>query len=65
MCAGAISLARVERLVFAAPDPKTGAAGGVIDLYASAVVNHRPEVESGLLAADAGELLASFFADRR
>jgi tRNA(adenine34) deaminase len=65
MCAGAISLARVERLVFAAPDPKTGAAGGVIDLYASAVVNHRPEVESGLLAADAGELLAAFFAERR
>jgi tRNA(adenine34) deaminase len=65
MCAGAISLARVDRLVFAAPDPKTGAAGGVIDLYASAVVNHRPEVEYGLLAADAGELLASFFAERR
>ncbi len=65
MCAGAISLARVERLVFAAPDPKTGAAGGVIDVYGSAVVNHRPAVESGLLAADAGELLASFFAERR
>jgi tRNA(adenine34) deaminase len=65
MCAGAISLARVERLVFAAPDPKTGAAGGVIDLYSSAVLNHRPEVESGLLAADAGELLVAFFAERR
>jgi tRNA(adenine34) deaminase len=65
MCAGAISLARVERLVFAAPDPKTGAAGGVIDVFASAVVNHRPQVESGLLAADAGELLVAFFAERR
>jgi tRNA(adenine34) deaminase len=65
MCAGAISLARVERLVFAAPDPKTGAAGGVIDVFASAVVNHRPQVESGLLAADAGELLVAFFSERR
>jgi tRNA(adenine34) deaminase len=65
MCAGAISLARVERLVFAAADPKTGAAGGVIDLYSSAVVNHRPEIKSGLLAADAGELLVTFFAERR
>ena len=65
MCAGAISLARVERLVFAAPDPKTGAAGGVIDVFASAVVNHRPAIESGLLAAEAGEQLAAFFAERR
>ena len=68
MCAGAISLARVPRLVFAAPDPKGGAAGGVLDLYqppAAAVLNHRPAVESGLLAAEAGELLSGFFAARR
>jgi tRNA(adenine34) deaminase len=65
MCAGAIALARVERLVFAAPDPKSGAAGGVIDVFASGVVNHRPAVESGLLAEEAGGLLASFFASRR
>jgi len=68
MCAGAISLARVPRLVFAASDPKGGAAGGVLDLYqppAAAVLNHRPAVESGLLAAEAGELLSGFFAARR
>ena len=68
MCAGAISLARVPRLVFAASDPKGGAAGGMFDLYqppAAAVLNHRPAVESGLLAAEAGELLSGFFAARR
>ena len=66
MCAGAIALARVPRLVFAATDPKTvSAAGGVIDLFSEPVVNHRPIVESGLLAAEAAALLESFFADRR
>jgi tRNA(adenine34) deaminase len=65
MCAGAISLARVERLVFAASDPKTGAAGSVIDVFASAAVNHRPSVESGLLAGEASAQLASFFSSRR
>ena len=65
MCAGAIALARVPRLVFAAADPKTGAAGSVIDLFSEPVVNHRPAVESGLLAAEAAALLESFFADRR
>jgi tRNA(adenine34) deaminase len=68
MCAGAISLARVPRLVYGATDPKGGAIGGVIDLYAppsSAVLNHRPEVERELLAGESAELLASFFAERR
>ena len=65
MCAGAIALARVPRLVFASADPKTGAAGGVIDLFAEPVVNHRPTVESGLLAAEAAALLESFFSTRR
>ena len=65
MCAGAIALARVPRLVYAAPDPKAGAAGSVLDLFASGAVNHRPEVEGGLLGDQAGELLASFFAERR
>jgi tRNA(adenine34) deaminase len=65
MCAGAISLARVPRLVFAAADPKGGAAGSVIDLFSERVVNHRPAVESGLLAAEAAALLTSFFAARR
>jgi tRNA(adenine34) deaminase len=68
MCAGAISLARVPRLVYGTGDPKGGAAGGVIDLYAppaSAALNHRPAVERGLLAAEAAALLEAFFADRR
>ena len=65
MCAGAIALARVPRLVFGAADPKTGAAGGVIDLFAEPVVNHRPAVTSGLLEAEAAVLLESFFAARR
>jgi tRNA(adenine34) deaminase len=65
MCAGAIALARVPRLVYAAPDPKGGAVGGVIDLFAEPVVNHRPEVESGLLAEEAAALLEAFFSARR
>lgn len=68
MCAGAISLARVPRLVYAAADPKGGALGGVVDLYAepgAAVLNHHPEVEAGVLAGEAGELLRQFFASRR
>jgi tRNA(adenine34) deaminase len=65
MCAGAISLARVPRLVYGAADPKGGAVGTVTDLYAEPVVNHRPAVESGLLAEESAALLASFFAARR
>jgi tRNA(adenine34) deaminase len=65
MCAGAIALARVPRLVYGAPDPKGGAVGTVIDLYAEPVVNHRPRVEGGLLAEDAAALLESFFSARR
>jgi tRNA(adenine34) deaminase len=68
MCAGAIALARVPRLVFGAPDPKGGAAGTVVDLYSepeSAVLNHRPAVESGLLADESAALLQAFFASRR
>jgi tRNA(adenine34) deaminase len=65
MCAGAIALARVPRLVFAAPDPKGGAAGGVVDLFGEAVVNHRPLVEGGLLEDEAAALLESFFGARR
>src|SRR6266545_838258 len=56
MCAGAIALARVPRLVYGAPDPKGGAVGTVIDLYAEPVVNHRPEVEGGLLAEESASL---------
>ncbi len=65
MCAGAIVLARVPRVVFAAPDPKAGAAGSVFDLLAEPRLNHRPEVVGGLLEAEAGELLREFFAERR
>jgi tRNA(adenine34) deaminase len=65
MCAGAISLARVPRLVYGAADPKGGAVGTVTDLYAEPVMNHRPLVEGGLLAEESAALLESFFAARR
>ncbi len=65
MCAGAIVLARVPRVVFAASDPKAGAAGSVIDLLDVPQFNHRPAVAGGLLAAESGELLRAFFAGRR
>jgi tRNA(adenine34) deaminase len=65
MCAGAIVLARVPRVVFGAWDPKAGAAGSVLDVLADARLNHRPEVAGGLLAEDCGALLSSFFAGRR
>jgi tRNA(adenine34) deaminase len=65
MCAGAISLARVPRLVYGAADPKGGAVGGVVDLFAEPVVNHRPTVEGGLLADESAALLESFFSGRR
>lgn len=65
MCAGAITLARVPRLVYGAADPKGGAVGSVIDLFAEPVVNHRPAVEDGLLADESAALLASFFSSRR
>jgi tRNA(adenine34) deaminase len=65
MCAGAISLARVPRLVYGAADPKGGAVGGVVDLFAESVVNHRPAVEAGLLGEESDALLESFFSARR
>jgi tRNA(adenine34) deaminase len=65
MCAGAIVLARVSRVVFGATDHKAGAAGSVLDVLAEPRLNHRPEVASGLLAADSADLLQSFFGDRR
>ena len=65
MCAGAIVLARVPRVVFGAWDPKAGAAGSVLDILAQPQLNHRPEVAGGLLAQECGELLTSFFARRR
>jgi tRNA(adenine34) deaminase len=65
MCAGAITLARVPRLVYGTADPKGGAVGSVIDLFAEPVVNHRPSVEGGLLAGESAALLEAFFSDRR
>ena len=65
MCAGAIVLARVPRVVYAAPDPKAGAAGSVLDVLGEPALNHRPEVAGGLLAEDAAGLLRKFFGLRR
>ncbi len=65
MCAGAIVAARIERLVFAARDLRFGAVRSKFRLADSDLLNHRVRVEEGLLAADAAELLAGFFADRR
>ncbi|HEX9276087.1 MAG TPA: tRNA adenosine(34) deaminase TadA [Casimicrobiaceae bacterium] len=65
MCAGAIMHARVRRLVFGARDPKTGACGSVIDLFAEARLNHHTRVTGELLATECGALLSAFFAARR
>jgi tRNA(adenine34) deaminase len=65
MCAGAIVLARVPRVVYAADDPKAGAAGSVLNVLAEPRLNHRPAVAGGLLAEEAAELLRAFFASRR
>jgi tRNA(adenine34) deaminase len=65
MCAGAIVLARVPRVVYGADDPKAGAAGSILNVLAEPRLNHRPAVASGLLADESGELLRSFFASRR
>ena len=65
MCAGAIVLARVPRVVFGATDRKAGAAGSVLDVLGEPRLNHRPQVDGGLLAAESAELLESFFAARR
>ena len=65
MCAGAIVLARIPRVVFGTRDPKTGAAGSVLDVLAEPRLNHRPQVQTGLLAGECADLLRSFFASRR
>lgn len=65
MCAGAIVLARVRRLVYGADDPKAGAAGSIFNIVEHPALNHSPEVRAGVMAAEASELLREFFAMRR
>jgi tRNA(adenine34) deaminase len=65
MCAGAIVLARIERLVFAAHDPKAGMCGSLGNLVQDERLNHRVAVESGVLADESGELLREFFREKR
>jgi tRNA(adenine34) deaminase len=65
MCAGAVMHARVARVVFGAPDPKTGACGGVVDLFGEPRLNHHTRVEGGVLAPECSDLLRTFFATRR
>jgi tRNA(adenine34) deaminase len=65
MCAGAIQHARIRRVVFAARDPKTGACGSVVDLFAEPRLNHHATVTDGVLAAECGAMLSQFFAERR
>src|SRR3954469_5176863 len=65
MCAGAIVLARVPRVVYGCADPKAGAAGSVLDVLAEERLNHRPEVIAGVRAEECAALLRAFFATRR
>jgi tRNA(adenine34) deaminase len=65
MCAGAIVLARIPRVVYGTADPKAGAAGSVLDVLAEPRLNHRPAVTSGVLAPECAALLVEFFAARR
>jgi tRNA(adenine34) deaminase len=65
MCAGALVLARVSRVVFGAPDPKAGAVGSLWDVVRDRRLNHRPEVVGGVLADECGAVLSAFFEARR
>jgi tRNA(adenine34) deaminase len=65
MCAGALVLARIPRIVFGAHDPKAGAAGSVLNLLGLPQLNHRPDHQGGLLAEESASLLRAFFAGRR
>lgn len=65
MCSGAMLHARIDRVVFGAPDPKTGTAGSVLDLFASKQINHQTSVEGGIMSEECGQLLRDFFKGRR
>jgi tRNA(adenine34) deaminase len=65
MCSGAMMHARLSRIVYGAPDPKTGACGSVVDMFAQEKLNHHSAVEGGVLAEDCANLLKAFFAERR
>ena len=65
MCAGAIVLARLDRVIFGAVDPKAGACGSTLDLFATQTLNHRPRVTSGVLREDCADMLSSFFYELR
>lgn len=65
MCVGAMLHARLKRVVFGAPDPKTGAAGSVLDLFANPRLNHQTQVQGGLMAVECGAMLQDFFQQRR
>ena len=65
MCAGAMLHARVDRIVYGAPDPKTGAAGSVLDVFSAKQINHQTTVNGGIMAEECGQLLKTFFEERR
>lgn len=65
MCSGAILHARIDRVVYGASDPKTGAAGSVLDIFASKQINHQTSVEGGIMSEECGQLLRDFFKGRR
>ena len=65
MCSGAMLHARIDRVVYGAPDPKTGAAGSVLDLFASKQINHQTSVEGGIMGEECGQMLRDFFKGRR
>ena len=65
MCAGAMMHARLARVVYGAADPKTGACGSVLNLFAEPRLNHHTEVQGGVLAEECGTMLSAFFAERR